>query len=455
MARVATKRPTAPPPTIDPKWTDPAFLDALRHQGDPTAEAAVAALKADGVSQASLRRALGHMRHNGGQLPDDAPAVLRDFFAQNYERCPTCFSPDLPAWVDRDRLLRGQTVFAKHSVAAILVMLCKSLPEGYAAPGMAKVLNMSGELTKLPFHRLAGTLQLLKNVTRPGSFERNGLGILSTTEMRMLHAGVRVNVAQSAMPAPGYDAYVARYGVPINAEDLIGVTMAFSLLVIQGLRTLGVKLSPEEEEDYYYVWRVYGHLKGIRAPGMPDDADCLPQSVAEAEAFYQAFAARHYVGATDYSKGWYRRSLSANPDGVGLAKAHMRMIARFLAGRFSGGGGRRPYESDARGPIGRAFQTFYQRVAEMYAHRLIGAAACARVGIGPPSAFRWFHFMVGDWLLRTGERLLHGVPVEVRAGLAAWWFDGIIHEVFTDPVSYPVPYNKGDLEELAKHGHAD
>ncbi|MEI6740822.1 MAG: oxygenase MpaB family protein [Gemmatimonadaceae bacterium] len=441
-------------PAIDPKWSDPAFLDALRQQGDPVAEAAVAALKADGVSQATLRRSLGFMRNNGGQLPDDAPEVLQKFFAHTYERCPSCLAPDLPAWVDRDRLIRGQAVFAKHTVACILVLLCKSLPEGYAAPGMTKVLNMSGELTKLPFHRLAGTLQLLKTVTRPGSFERNGMGILATQEMRMLHAGVRVNVAQAAMPAPGYDAYRAQYGIPINAEDLIGVTMAFSLLVIQGLRTLGVVLTPRQEEDYYYVWRVYAHLKGVRAPGMPDDADCLPQSVAEAEVFYQAFAKRHYVGATDYSAGWLERSQTANPDGVGLTKAHMRMIARFLAGRFSDGRGRTTYESDASGPLRRLLQHLYRRLAEMYAHRLIGAEACARVGIGPPMAMRWFHYAVGDWALHTGERLLRKVPVDVRAGLANWWFEDIIKDVFGEPVAYPIPYDKGDLEELATHGRA-
>jgi hypothetical protein len=294
----------------------------------------------------------------------------------------------------------------------------------------------------------------LKTVTTPGSFERNGLGMLATHEMRMLHAGVRANVAQSAMPAPGYDAYRARYGIPINAEDLMGVTMAFSLLVIQGLRTLGVGLSAQEEEDYYYVWRVYAHLKGVRAPDMPDDADCLPQSVDEATLFYTTFAKRHYVGATDYSKGWRDRSHAANPDGVGLTAAHMRMIARFLAGRFSDGKGRSTYETDATGPGRRFLQSLYQRIAEMYSHRLIGEAACARVGIGPSSLFRVFHFTVGDWALRTGQKVLGKVPVEVRAGMANWWFDSIIQDVFGEPVAYPIPYNKGDLEELAQHGRA-
>lgn len=67
---------------------------------------------------------------------------------------------------------------------------------------------------------------------------------------------------------------------------------------------------------------------------------------------------------------------------------------------------------------------------------------------------RWFHYAVGDWALHTGERLLRRVPVDVRAGLANWWFEDIIKDVFGEPVEYPIPYDKGDLEELAKHGRA-
>jgi hypothetical protein len=178
-----------------PRWTDPAWLDTLRVLGDPMGDDCARRLKAEGVTPAQIRRTIEQMKSNDRRLPADAPKPMRDFFDQTYHFCGNCGAPELPAWVDRDRIIRGQQAFMERSLPAVLVMLCKSLPEGYAAPSMAKILNMSGDLKAIPFHRLMGTLQLLLNVSAPNSFERMGLGAISGQEMRLLHAGSRTNVA--------------------------------------------------------------------------------------------------------------------------------------------------------------------------------------------------------------------------------------------------------------------
>jgi len=433
-----------------PRWTDPAWLDTLRQLGDPIGDDCARALKATGVSQAAIRRTISQMKANDRHLPADAPKPLQDFFDQTYKFCGNCGAPELPSWVDRDRVIRGQKAFMLHSFESVLVMLFKSLPEGYAAPSMAKILNMSGDLKALPFHRLMGTLQLLVDVSSPYSFERMGLGAISGQEMRLLHAGVRTNVAPAVLGPEGHAAFVKQYGVPINQEDMAGTIIGFSLLVVEGLATLGLALKPQEAEDYYYVWRVYAHLMGFRYPGAPDDTDCLPQSIDEAHAFYEVYK-RHYVGPTDYSEGWRERAIAANPAGVELADAHVRMIGRFAAGQNEGAEGRKSIEVDATGFVSKHVENFFMRVAEKYIHLLTGEAASARIGIQPLPHTG----LLGD-LLHKLPAWVEGVwkNADPRTHIAASesLFGSLVHGTYAKGVVFPTPLSVDDLHDLARHG---
>lgn len=46
--------------------------------------------------------------------------------------------------------------------------------------------------------------------------------------------------------------------------------LAFSVFVIQGLEKLGIKVSDDEKEAYFHVWKVIGHIMGIEASMIPD-----------------------------------------------------------------------------------------------------------------------------------------------------------------------------------------
>ncbi|HEX7547214.1 MAG TPA: oxygenase MpaB family protein [Gemmatimonadaceae bacterium] len=447
-APIATTATTAD--ATAPRWTDPAWLDTLRILGDPIGDDCARRLKSEGVTPAQIRRTIEQMKSNDRRLPADAPKPMRDFFDQTYHFCENCGAPELPSWVDRDRIIRGQQAFMERSLPAVLVMLCKSLPEGYAAPSMAKILNMSGDLRAIPFHRLMGTLQLLLNVSAPYSFERMGLGAISGQEMRLLHAGARSNVAPDVLGPEGYEAFVHQYGLPINQEDMAGTIIGFSLLVVEGLATLGLPLDPQVAEDYYYVWRVYAHLMGVRYPGAPDDTDCLPQSIAEAHAFYEAYK-RHYVGPTDYSEGWRERAIAANPDGVGLAEAHVRMLGRYVAGQHGGGPGRRSIEIDATGFIGSALEKAGIKAAEKYIHLLTGDAASARIGIEPLAHIG----LLGDLLAKVPswwEGIWHNADPGMHVAASEWLFGKLVRGTYEQGVVFPAPLTVDDLHELAKHG---
>jgi ER-bound oxygenase mpaB/B'/Rubber oxygenase, catalytic domain len=437
-----------------PRWSDPAWLDTLRTMGDPLADECAHRLKVEGVSSADIRRTIEQMKSNDRRLPADAPGPLRDFFDRTYHFCDRCGTPELPPWVDRDRLIRGQRMFMQSSLPSVLVMLCKSLPEGYAAPSMAKILNMSGDLRAVPFHRLMGTLQLLVNVSAPYSFERLGMGVISGQEMRLLHAGARTNVAPEVLGAEGFDAFVKQYGVPINQEDMAGTIIGFSLLVIEGLDTLGLALDPQVAEDYYYVWRVFGHLMGVRYPGAPDELDCMPRTLDEARGFYQAYK-RHYVGPTDYSEGWRERAIAANKDGVELAEAHVRMLGRFVAGQEYGVGGRRSMEVDATGAISSRLEAAGIKAAEKYIHLLTGDAASARIGIEPLAHVGLLGDLLGDLLAKIPkwwEGIWQNQDPGLHIAASEWLFEKMVKRTYGGGVVFPAPLSVEDLHELAKHG---
>jgi hypothetical protein len=250
-----------------------------------------------------------------------------------------------------------------HAMPAALVLLTKSLPAGYAAPNLARILHVSGDLERHPYARTLGVLQMVLNVCTCRGFETGGEAVITAQKLRLLHAGVRAIVRQQL---PDYE---AAYGVPVNQEDMLGTIMGFSYLVIVGLRQLGAGLSPAEEEDFYYLWRIYAQLMGI-FPAY------VPETVIDAAAFYAAYARRHYVAAGD------------NPAGVHLAAADLRMLQELLP---------RALRCLGLGLLPR-----------LYMWELLGPEGCGRVGIAPVCGhymLRWLTYHLPRLWLRLEETL--------------------------------------------------
>ncbi len=288
------------------RWSDDAFLDRLRLEGDGPADDCYAEIRASG---SWFRGLFELLNANDTPIPDGAPAPLKAFFAE-FTRTPTPNGQP----VEWQRLKRGEDVFSTYAACSALVMLTNSLPAGYAAPNLSKVLVLSGNLNNHPFKRLLGVLQMVVNVTTPGGFAPNGKALITAPKLRLLHAGVR-QIVRRHLPD-----YESQYGVPVNHEDMLATLMGFSLLVVRGLQRLGVGLGDAEAEHYFYLWRVYALAMGIHPPGAPDSTEFLPADLTEAEEFYRAYARRHY------------RKASENPEGVELTRANL-LLLRHLLGR--------------------------------------------------------------------------------------------------------------------------
>jgi hypothetical protein len=381
------------------RWTH-ASLDELRKQGDPLADESLNAI-----------------------LPHDEPGVLKSLFRvmnANDEVPPRTIFPnlakffeatsELPANVDLDRVHRGEHVFIRNVYLAALVLLTKSLPEGYAAPNLSIILNISGQLRTHPYRRLLATLQTVLNVSSCHGFEHGGRAVITAQKLRLLHAGIRFLTCRYRPEYPG------RYGVPVNQEDMLGTILGFSLLVLRGLRTLKVAMTRQEEEDFLYLWLVFARMMGIHPESAPGDLSYIPDNVDDAEAFYRLYEERHYVGAAE------------NPDGVALGLANLQFLERLVP--------------DALGWLG------FKTLPRIYMQELMGGEAIRRIGIEPVRGRKLL-----KWLLLNIHRLLspfRSVAPTVDGHFGMMIFQGLINASYGGEVTFTVPVDLQDLKEITK-----
>jgi hypothetical protein len=210
------------------------------------------------------------------------------------------------------RLPRGGQAFLRNALPSVVVLLASSLPRGYAAPCLGEILSISRDLERHPFSRLMGVVQLLINISDADAFQPNGRAVITAQKLRLLHAGVR---AIAARQRPHYQ---ERFGVPVNHEDMLATIMGFSYLLIDGVRRLGLALSPEEADDLYYLWRVFALLMGIHPPGRPHDDSLIPTTIADAAVFYGAYVRRNDTSA------------ERNPYGVLLTQDNLSMMTTMI-----------------------------------------------------------------------------------------------------------------------------
>jgi hypothetical protein len=249
------------------------------------------------------------------------------------------------------------------------------------------------------------------NVSTPGGFEKGGKAVLTAQQLRLLHAGIRRFVPKS------WEDHQGRGGVPINQEDMLGTIMGFSYLVIEGIERLDVRLSAQEQEDYYYMWRIFGQLMGIHPAGEPHSTEFLPLNVAEAREFYQSYERRNYTGADE------------NPVGVKLAEANLDMMAKLL-------------------PKWLALLGLRRRIPRIYMQDLIGKKGCARVGIKRVRG----HFLL-KWGLVHSLHFVSRVLKRVNIVIPGWselFFQKLITDTMKNEVTFLIPESPEDLRKLVE-----
>lgn len=376
------------------RWSDDAFLDVLQRHKDDLADQTVTQLIEDhGIEKVGY--IFQKMSASDDEIPADAPRALLDFVEQTRE---------LPPGIDHERLARRDALLPFGPVS-VLIMLSASLPHGYAAPRLSRILTISDNLESHPYKRLMGVVQLLINLGGHGAFVPGGRAVVTAQKMRLLHAGVRLLV-------PKYrPEYEKQFGVPVNFEDQLATLMAFSYLVIDGLRRLKCITREKDAEDRYYRWHVYGRLMGIHPPGKPEDDTWVPEDVAAAARFYDTYARRHYTGPEE------------NPDGVKLARANLDMLVDMIPRWLRFGHGLMP------------------RIAMA---ELMDPEDLARIGMSPVAGHRFLKgfFTVG---LHAGYGIWRALPVGLEHALGHLVYQGMVRAGRGGKVQFVIPTSVEDL----------
>ena len=247
-----------------------AELEALRLVGDPLADDVVGALFRKG----EIRRVNELMRalvENGAPVPAGLPEEVRDYLARD----------PLPADVDRARIERSERFFQVWGMQISMSLFCASLPSAYAAAKGVKVLFETARLQTDTRRRIFETGQFLMDVMAPGGLGPGGAGVRSAQRVRLMHAAVR----HLLLADGNWDE--AKWGLPINQEDLAGTLLSFSYVPIEPRARLGIAVSRSEQEDYLYTWSVIGEMLGVRT-------HVRPTTVEDATALVTAIRRRQY-----------------------------------------------------------------------------------------------------------------------------------------------------------------
>ncbi|WP_420149415.1 oxygenase MpaB family protein, partial [Spirosoma sp.] len=129
----------------------------------------------------------------------------------------------------------------------------------------------------------------------------SGKAINRTLKIRLIHAGARWFTLHSGR-------WNMAWGYPVNQEDMAGTNLAFSYIVLLGLRKIGTAVGEQEEEDYLHHINVVNWLNGVAD-------DLLPKNLREAYLLTRAIS---------------RRQFAPSEAGVGLTRSLLDAIARQL-----------------------------------------------------------------------------------------------------------------------------
>ncbi|MGW0549706.1 oxygenase MpaB family protein [Streptomyces altiplanensis] len=246
-----------------------ASMDALRPAGDELADATVATLFERG-EMGKFNTLMRYVSTVGQELPEGLPDVAHQYLHE---------TSTPPAWVDWGEMERARLFFIDNNVHISTALSFASMPACYVLPHVAKLLSATHSL-KYPSKRMAETGQFTVYLMQPDAFEAGSRFIPAAQKVRLLHASIRHHLEREGR----WD--IAGLGTPICQEDMIGGQMMFSIQVLDALHRLGIHMSTEGADAYYYAWRVVGAMLGI-------DQNHVPKDLQAAREFSDLYMTRH------------------------------------------------------------------------------------------------------------------------------------------------------------------
>jgi hypothetical protein len=258
---------------------DDAFLDAMRDTLDPPADAVAAGL----CDRNEHRIVAERMRRRQMGADDGEPARALPEDVRAYMKAASM----LPPWRDDRLIAEAESFFLLYGLASSTLLACASLPECYVMKHGTEVLAYTKFLQVEPARRIRETAQMVMDVMCPGGLRPGGRGVRATMKVRVMHAIVRHMVLHdpASRANPQDPALRAKFGRPINQEDMAYTLMTFSYVVIRGFATMGYRMTDAQRDGYVHCWNVVGYLMGI-------DERLLPLRFADAQELFEVIQKR-------------------------------------------------------------------------------------------------------------------------------------------------------------------
>lgn len=215
-------------------------------QGDPAMDTLVDWMFTQGGRDARHQFETA-LKQGIGKVPD-ASEPLRAFFK-------TVDNP--PPWLDRALLAEGARFIHGVGIAGPMVLRDLALMGGYLLSGFNQSLVMTGALNKGTARRVAETGKWWMDCTEIGGLERFGAGFASTLHVRLVHALVRRSLAARS------DWDSAHWGTPLSQIDMVGTYLGFSVVMLGGLRKLGIPVTARESRAVMHLWSYACWLMGV------------------------------------------------------------------------------------------------------------------------------------------------------------------------------------------------
>lgn len=215
-------------------------------EGDPAMDTLVDWMYSAGAGTA--RKLFQQAVTQGVDSIPDAPQPLLDFFR-------AVETP--PVWLEPALIDEGVRFIHRIGLAGPYVLRDLALMGGYLLSGFNHVLVMTGALNKDTSLRIAETGQWWVDCTEHGGMDRFGPGFRSTLHVRLVHAMVRRTLAKN----PKWDA--SQWGVPVNQIDMVATYLGFCVVMLGGLRQLGIPVTARESKAVMHLWAYAGWLMGV------------------------------------------------------------------------------------------------------------------------------------------------------------------------------------------------
>jgi len=290
------------------------LLTAMRRTGDQPADELIESVFGDGEKKLAFKNWLDAVQSNAA-LEQAGQEFSSNNIVQNSNR--------LPSWANRKVMNAGNAFFARHAAQILNLMGLLSLPYCYAAADGAMVLHLSERMNQDTGKRLLETATFIWDVMSPDAFSKNGKGFSSILTVRLMHAAGRYYTLKSGH-------WNESWGHPINQEDMAGTNLSFSLIVIRGLRKLGLQVSYAEQQAFMHLWNVIGFLLGVTGELLPTDGK-------QATDLEEAIRLRHFKPSAHgqeltLSLTKYITAIDSGTTSGGVSAANVLQLMRYLLG---------------------------------------------------------------------------------------------------------------------------